>query len=66
MLPRKMRDKAMRENKIVSAPLEYEPPVLTVVGDLHDVVAGTTQALICDSNTHIAGGSDGNVNLPSC
>jgi len=56
----------MRDNRIVSAPSEYEPPVLTAVGHLHDVVAGTTQHLLCDSNTHTPGGGDGDSNLPTC
>jgi hypothetical protein len=40
--------------KINGAPLPYEPPVLTAIGSLHDLLAGGgTQA--CDNSTISAG-----------
>jgi hypothetical protein len=48
---------AAKNNSIV--PSSYEPPKLTPVGNLHDVVAGSTQHLICDNQTHQSGQSDG-------
>jgi len=57
----------MREDKITLAPVaEYEAPVLTPIGDLHDVLAGTTQKLQCDSNTHDNSSGDGNTSMPVC
>ena len=43
----------------------YEPPMLTAIGNLHDVVAATTKALLCDSASHSTTG-DGDVMAVSC
>ena len=39
----------------------YEPPVLRAVGNLNDLVAGTTQMLLCDG-ANFASDGDHNVN----
>jgi hypothetical protein len=43
----------------------YEPPVLTPIGNLHSIVAGSTQALICDGTTPQPGAGDHNP-APTC
>jgi hypothetical protein len=40
--------------------IRYEPPMLIALGNLRDVVAGTTQNLLCDGGV-LTG--DGNTNL---
>ena len=34
----------------------YDPPVLRAVGNLNDVVAGTTQTLLCDGGNFASDG----------
>lgn len=47
------------DNNKMSTRTTYEAPRLTPIGNLHDVVAGATLALPCDSN---AGGQGGGGN----
>jgi hypothetical protein len=46
--------------------LTYEQPMLTVIGNLHDVLAGTTQHLFCDSINGQTGNGDGDSSNPVC
>ncbi len=48
-------------NPKTSTAATYEPPELVPIGNLRDVVAGTTQTLNCDSISH-SPGSDGDSN----
>lgn len=43
-------------------PAEYQPPMLTPVGNLNDVVASTTQHLACDGGFN-SGTNDGDSNM---
>jgi hypothetical protein len=43
---------------------DYEPPMVIAIGNLHSVVAGTTQNLVCDSIDGSPQGGD--VNMPGC
>lgn len=52
-----MRDKVSKMQEVVEQmALPYERPALTPVGNLYDVVAGTTQSLLCDAGIE---GTDG-------
>jgi hypothetical protein len=44
------------DNSKISRGIPYEAPRLTPIGNLHDVVAGSTLGLPCDSNTGSPGG----------
>jgi hypothetical protein len=64
-----MSDKTVSvvEAPVTSPNSAYEPPVLTFIGNLNDVVAGTTQALACDAGAITGdGNSPANPTPPFC